>query len=103
MPNYTNDLREALKLTGAMLQAAEKGEWDALQMMDEERRRLVEAWVAHKEASVDRESATAMMNEMISLNQQMQQLAIAAKQQLMDDFKGIRKKRAATDAYSKCP
>ncbi len=44
-----------------------------------------------------------MMNEMISLNQQMQQLAIAAKQELMDDFKGIRKKRAGTDAYSKCP
>ncbi|MES9903461.1 MAG: flagellar protein FliT, partial [Sedimenticola sp.] len=103
MTNPISDLQEALSLSEVMLAVAEKGDWDALRVMDESRRGLVEAWVEHEGVSADREQADVIMNEMISLNQQIKQLAVAAKQQLMDEFKGLRKKRVGADAYSKCP
>ena len=86
-----------------MLQAAEKGEWDDLERMDGERRGLVEAWVGHEKMSADPQQASTVMNEMIALNQQILQLASAEKLQLMDDFKGLRQKRAGATAYNNCP
>ncbi|MES9855307.1 MAG: flagellar protein FliT [Sedimenticola sp.] len=101
--NQINDMNKALELTLAMLRLAKEGGWDQLQVMDVERRQLVEAWVEQDNPADDHRQATEIMSEMISLNKQIQQLAIAAKQQLMDDFKGLRRKRAGAEAYSKCP
>lgn len=95
-------LQEALRLSQRMLQLAEQADWETLDALDDERRRLLDAGLADKGTATEQASARGILQVIQDLNSQTLDLLGQGKAQLYESMQLARQRQGAASAYIAC-
>ncbi|HHJ13528.1 MAG TPA: flagellar protein FliT [Gammaproteobacteria bacterium] len=95
-------LIELVQLSRDMLVAGEADDWHRVERLEARRRQGVERWFAQPVELVERDLAEAAIQEILSLNQQLEGLAHKRRAALGGKIRQSRQGRVATRAYRRC-
>ncbi len=96
-------LQQSLEITRSLLELARKGEWDAVFEQQKKRLGFLESWEAHEKGTIPQDVEEAVLQEMLTLNDEIVELSSGARDSAQKELLGMRKSKVATSAYKKCP
>ncbi len=92
-------LDEIHELSKRMLSVAKTQQWQDLQAMEQQRKRIIDQFFAHPVASKDADRVAFIIKQIITINQQITSELEQKKVQLGVDFKQFNSSRKASNAY----
>lgn len=92
-------LVEGLKLSRQIREMAQRGEWEEMPPLFEQRDHLLRDCFEHQDGFSDNEAATGVIQQILSIDQEMMKLNGQERERLMADMRGISKGRQAVNAY----
>lgn len=97
-----SSLEQALELSRTMLQLAEASDWEQVNGLDDERRRLLEAGLAGQAPESERPRVRGLLEQIEQLNGQTLARLGQGKAELYDSMQLFRHRQDAAQAYMSC-